>query len=579
MCRPSQTPHLPIARRCDGSRARADPRAARGHRAVHQCCQNHWDHVVSKDLIHWTRLPPPIVPDTNPTGVPLKPPGMWYDHHGSWDGSLSIPRDDTTFPGGNGIAAPVVLMTAVPSKTDRPPGMNTSQVLDITMAIVRATDATDPFLLSWTKDAANPISYTNGSDHTLTTAFDTPGQIWKSNDHWNYLVMGERYTTRDPTFMSWGLAPGNSTFASRENGGQWFSKLANQKDGTAPPTGSPGWMMNVGGGNRFALGEYYKDNETWVTDVATATVDYGPNWNWGYAGPVGAVAADKDKRFMNIGWETGGPPMMSALNHVSQHPSTSPWSHDGSGGPDIYLHEAQHAYTQLPEGSELPGNCRVGSSWEVFQDYTNIYNRMPSPTNITHGTIHFIGMFSTSDECFAAVNASKAGPFHSFTWNDATIKDPHYAKHCWADTSMTWQNRGGAKGQVAGRGPGFPAAAPKLPSGFTHDHLSGLREVAYDPKIKTLVSNPVAELINLRNDTLGGGKAVKVAPGTAHLVAGTGAPADASTSDVVVNITVPTAGSASAFGVSVLANVSAGSPYGGTSSEEHVCPVPPRVCI
>ena len=143
--------------------------------------------------------------------------------------------------------------------------------------------------------------------------------------------------------------------------------------------------QNVGGGNRFALGEYYKDNETWVTDVATATIDYGPNSNWcqrpnvprcftldptlsygclapgvvgshaacaprrEYAGFVGAVAADKDRRFMNIGWETGGPPMMSALNHVSRHPSTSPWSHDGSSGVDVYPHEAQHAYTQLPE--------------------------------------------------------------------------------------------------------------------------------------------------------------------------------------------------------------------------------------
>lgn len=64
------------------------------------------------------------------------------------------------------------------------------------------------------------------------------------------LVMGLRYTTTDPTFLSWGLAPGKSTFESRENGGQWFSKLANQKDGSPPPAGSPGWMMNVGGGNR-----------------------------------------------------------------------------------------------------------------------------------------------------------------------------------------------------------------------------------------------------------------------------------------------------------------------------------------
>ena len=91
-----------------------------------------------------------------------------------------------------------MLMTAVPSKDNRPPNMNASRcrpspcsallffsppftfmcqpgcvsyelarwfrgsgvpsVLSITMAIVRATDATDPFLLSWTKDAANPIT-------------------------------------------------------------------------------------------------------------------------------------------------------------------------------------------------------------------------------------------------------------------------------------------------------------------------------------------------------------------------------------------------------------------------------------
>ena len=40
----------------------------------HQCCQNHWDHAISKDLIHWQRLPPPIQP------LNLK----------TWDGSISL---------------------------------------------------------------------------------------------------------------------------------------------------------------------------------------------------------------------------------------------------------------------------------------------------------------------------------------------------------------------------------------------------------------------------------------------------------------------------------------------------------
>ena len=53
--------------------------------------------------------------------------------------------------------------------------------------------------------------------------------------------------------------------------------------------------------NRFALGEYFPANESWVTDVQSATIDSGPNSNWEYAGFVGAVKTDNDKRFMNIG--------------------------------------------------------------------------------------------------------------------------------------------------------------------------------------------------------------------------------------------------------------------------------------
>ena len=203
------------------------------YHVFHQCCQNHWDHVVSHDLVHWTRLPPPIVPNMNPTGVPHPD---WYDAHGSWDGSLSIPRDASSFPGGNGITEPVVLMTAVPGPA--PPNTPPTVKDHITMAIVRPTEASDPFLLNWTKDANNPIHYKTaaGAKGTISTPFDTPGQIWKNGDHWNYLVMGNRYTTKDPTFLSWGLAPGKSSFASRENGGQWFSKIANLKDGSCAPS-------------------------------------------------------------------------------------------------------------------------------------------------------------------------------------------------------------------------------------------------------------------------------------------------------------------------------------------------------
>ena len=56
------------------------------YHVFHQCCQNHWDHIVSKDLAHWTRLPPPIVPNMNPTGV--KSPA-WCEYDGTR--SLRVP--------------------------------------------------------------------------------------------------------------------------------------------------------------------------------------------------------------------------------------------------------------------------------------------------------------------------------------------------------------------------------------------------------------------------------------------------------------------------------------------------------
>ena len=46
----------------------------------HQCCQNHWDHVASTDLIHWKKLPSPVHPDQQ----------HWYDESGSYDGSAAI---------------------------------------------------------------------------------------------------------------------------------------------------------------------------------------------------------------------------------------------------------------------------------------------------------------------------------------------------------------------------------------------------------------------------------------------------------------------------------------------------------
>ena len=66
----------------------------------------------------------------------------------------------------------------------------------------------------------------------------------------------------------------------------------------------------------------------------------------------------------------------------------------------------------------------------------------------------FIGNFNTTDECFAAVNASSQGPFHSFTFHTPRFGG-EWAHGCYADTSRTWL--GDEQAHIdSGRGPGMP---------------------------------------------------------------------------------------------------------------------------
>ena len=120
----------------------------------------------------------------------------------------------------------------------------------------------------------------------------------------------------------------NEQWPTGEFGGQWMAPLANQADGSPPPADAPGWTMNVGNGGKYALGDYFPENETWTTRNAGVTIDYGPDSAW-------AAAQWAGDRFMEIGWFNHGPPMATA---------------------EPFPHERSFAYTQPPPGAGI-GSC------------------------------------------------------------------------------------------------------------------------------------------------------------------------------------------------------------------------------
>ncbi|CAI0404469.1 unnamed protein product [Linum tenue] len=82
-----------------------------------------WGHAVSRDLIHWLLLPLALVPD------------RWYDVNGVWTGSA------TRHPDGN------IYMLYTGSTG------NLTQVQNL----AHPADPSDPLLLHWVKNAANPV--------------------------------------------------------------------------------------------------------------------------------------------------------------------------------------------------------------------------------------------------------------------------------------------------------------------------------------------------------------------------------------------------------------------------------------
>lgn len=113
-----------------------------------------------------------------------------------------------------------------------------------------------------------------------------------------------------------------------------------------------------------------------------------------------------------------------------------------------------------PAPAPPPTPGPVTKSWQVFKGVNNVASRVDQP-GVSKGSVKFVGVFNTTEECFAAANASKLGPFHSFTFHTPAYGGP-FGAHCYGDTSFTWTNDHQSKID-SGRGPGFPLNPPGPP--------------------------------------------------------------------------------------------------------------------
>ena len=260
----------------------------------HQCCQNHWDHVISKDLIHWQRLPPPI--QSHPGDKEMW--GATGDR--TYDGSISmLPMED---------GGPIFLYDA-PDKI--PPGYPGCGECILSIARLNKTD--DKYLQLFTRDegGGDPVVITgqNMTKGSRNGPIDFPSTIWKNGDHYNFIAQGARFTTKDKSFREWTRVVEKDPAAPdmigcHENGGQWWIPTPNQIGGAPPPAGTPNQLVNCGGGNTYRIGDYFPANESFVWAAAsdtggqkTAQLEYGQAGWWGAQGG----AANND-RMMMIGW-------------------------------------------------------------------------------------------------------------------------------------------------------------------------------------------------------------------------------------------------------------------------------------
>jgi len=175
---------------------------------MHQANWTDWAHLVSTDMVRWTRLPSALAPN------------------GDWDGSLSLV---------NGV--PVIMFDcyniqdcngSVVSSDRR----SSFHPLDPPLiGVAHPSDLNDPNLTTWIKDPRNPISLRATDGSPISTGFAGPSNLFHSppSDALSFVVqLGGvigRVQSDETTLHNWTVAD-PQFFAGGGHGGRGASGLA-----------------------------------------------------------------------------------------------------------------------------------------------------------------------------------------------------------------------------------------------------------------------------------------------------------------------------------------------------------------
>jgi len=179
---------------------------------MHQANWTDWAHLVSTDMVRWTRLPSALSPN------------------GDWDGTLSLV---------DGV--PVILFdcynvadcngNVVSPRAPRGRRSSFSPLDPPLIGVAHPVDLADPNLTSWTKDPRNPISLTAPDGTPVTRGFAGPSNLFHSppSDALSFVVqLGSaigRVESDEPSLHNWTVADPHF-FSDGGHGGRGASGLA-----------------------------------------------------------------------------------------------------------------------------------------------------------------------------------------------------------------------------------------------------------------------------------------------------------------------------------------------------------------